>query len=143
LAASLELAKTAMPFSFLTLISAPYAPAHTAKKRRTASATSTYLAEKPNVLWTKSTTPSPANRNYVAQIELKFYEKPKVEVRGGAAGVEGLRGLLATDASGKEMETPDPLLVKLSAHHFEKVEVEVSEVSLTEASFALTFSAVA
>jgi len=82
-------------------------------------------------------------KNYVAQIELKFDEKPKVEVRGSAAGVEGLRGLLVTDAYGRGIATPDPLLVKLFIGHFERAKVEVSKVSVTEAGFALKFRAVA
>jgi len=44
--------------------------------------------------------------NYVAQVELKFVEKPKVEVRGSAAGVEGLSGLLVTDVSGYGSKLP-------------------------------------
>jgi len=78
---------------------------------------------------------------YMARIELKFIEKPKVEVNGRAAGVEGLRGLLMTDAPGKRIGTPDPLLIKLFTHHFEKAEVEVAGVSLTKAGFSLQFRA--
>gem|GEM_PF-6059086 len=79
---------------------------------------------------------------HVAQVELRL-AKLEAEVDGGAASVEGLRGLLVSDASGKEIETPDPLLLKLFAHPFERVEIEVAGVSHTEAGFALTFRAVA
>ena len=81
-------------------------------------------------------------KNYVAQIKPRL-GKFGTEVGGDKAGVEGLRGLLVTDASGKEIKTPDPLLVKLFMHHFEKVKVEVTGVSHTKAGLALIFRAVA
>jgi len=81
-------------------------------------------------------------KNYVAQVEPRLV-KVTAKVGGGAMGVEGLRGLLVTDASGKEIKTPDPLLVKLFMHHFEKVKVEVTGVSHTKAGLALIFRAVA
>jgi len=62
-------------------------------------------------------------------------------VSGDAAGVEGLRGLLVTDASGKVIGTPDPLLIKLFVRHFEKVEVEVADVTHTKAGPVLKFRA--
>jgi len=80
-------------------------------------------------------------KNYVAQIKPRLRLEDKVS--RDAASMEGLRGLLVTDASGKEIRTPDPLLVKLFAYHFEKVKVEVAGVSHTEASFALQFRAIA
>jgi len=81
-------------------------------------------------------------KNYVAQIKPRL-EGFETEVSGGAAGVEGLRGLLVTDAYGKEIGTPDPLLVKLFASHLEKVSVGVNRVTVTEAGPALVFRAVA
>jgi len=81
----------------------------------------------------------PGVERYVAYIKLRLRIEDKV--RGGAAGVEGLRGLLMTDAYGKEIGTPDPLLVKLFIDHLEKAEVEVARVTVTEAGFALTFKA--
>jgi len=84
----------------------------------------------------------PGAEKYVVQIEPRL-KKLEDKVRGGAAGVEGLRGLQATDASGKWIKTPDPLLAKLFIDHFEKAEVKVAGVSHTEAGFALQFRAVA
>jgi len=79
---------------------------------------------------------------HVAQVEPRLV-KPEANVSGGTAGVEGLRGLLMTDVSGKEIETPDPLLIKLFVHHFEKVSIEAVGVSHAEAGFVLQFRAVA
>jgi len=81
-------------------------------------------------------------KNYVVRIEPRL-ARLSTEVSRDAAGVEGLRGLLVTDVSGKEVGTPDPLLVKLFAYYFKKVKVEAAGVSHTEAGPALIFRAVA
>jgi len=78
--------------------------------------------------------------NYVAQIKPRLRLEDKV---GGGAGFEGFRGLLVTDASGKRIETPDPLLAKLFIGPFKEVKVKVAGVSLTQAGLALIFRAVA
>jgi len=80
-------------------------------------------------------------KKYVVQIKPRLRLESKV--RGGAASVEGLSGLLVTDASGKVIKTPDPLLAKLFIDHFKKAKVEVAGVSVTKAGFALQFRAVA
>jgi len=81
-------------------------------------------------------------KNYVAQVEPRLV-KATADVGRDAAGVDCLRGLLVTDASGKEIRTSDPLLVKLFASNFKKVEFDAAGVSRTEAGFALHFRAVA
>jgi len=83
----------------------------------------------------------PKDERYVVHIELGL--RFEDEVRGGAAGVEGLRGLLVTDASGKGIETSDPLLAKLFVNHFEKAKAAVSRVLVTEVGAALIFEVVA
>jgi len=80
-------------------------------------------------------------KNYVVRIEPRP-ARFSTEVSGGAS-VDGLRGLLVTDASGKEVGTPDPLLVKVFVSHFKRVRVEVAGVSHTQAGPALIFRAVA
>jgi len=80
-------------------------------------------------------------KKYVVQIEPRL--RLDAKVRRGAAGVEGLRGLLVTDVSGKVIKTPDLILIKLFVRPFERAKVEVTGVSLTEAVFALQFRAVA
>jgi len=81
--------------------------------------------------------------NYVAEIRVKL-ERLSVEVSNDSpASVEGLRGLLVTDAFGKEIRTPDPLLIKTFASRFKRVRIEVAGVSHTEAGPALVFKAVA
>jgi len=77
----------------------------------------------------------------VVLIKLRLSLEDKV--RGRAAGAEGLRGLLMTDAYRNEIRTPDPLFVKLFIDYFKEVKVKVAGVSLTEAGFVLTFRAVA
>jgi len=80
-------------------------------------------------------------KNYVVRIEPRP-ARFSTEVSGDAS-VDGLRGLLVTDASGKEVGTPDPLLVKAFVSHFKRVRVEVAGVSHTQAGPALIFRAVA
>jgi len=81
-------------------------------------------------------------KKYVAHIEPRL-EKLEADVRGGAASVDGIRGLLVTDASGKKIGTPDPLLIKLFTYPFKRVRIEVVGVSHTQTGPALQFRAVA
>jgi len=83
----------------------------------------------------------PSKKKYIAQIEPGLRLEDKVNSR--ATGVEALGGLLVTDASGKWIKTPDPLLVKLFIGPFKEVKVKVAGVSLTEAGPVLQFRAVA
>jgi len=81
--------------------------------------------------------------HYVTQVEPKV-ERFVIDVsRGSVAGVDGLRGIMVTDASGKWIKTPDSLLVKEFASHFRRVRLEVMGVTYTQAGPALIFEAVA
>jgi len=63
--------------------------------------------------------------------------------RESTAGVEGLRGLLVIDASGKEIRTPDPFLVKAFASHFKRVRIKVEGIMHTKTGLALVFKVAA
>jgi len=85
--------------------------------------------------------PSSADK-YVVQIE----PKPKLETEASnnsPVGVDGLRGLLVTDVSGKWIKTPDPLFLKAFASHFRRARIETVGVTHTGAGPALVFKAVA
>jgi len=82
-------------------------------------------------------------KNYVVQIKPKLGRIVAEVDNESSANVEGLKGLLVTDAFRKEIRTPDLLLVKAFASHFREVRIEAVSVSHTQSGFALQFKAVA